>query len=86
MEAYLTYLKGLRSKAVGGGIVLLVIGVTLWIAGKLHPGQDYSQVVVGGTLFVCGTVCLAVAKVADMLDGLAKTVERLVSPPSDQSD
>jgi len=85
MDAYLTYLKGLRGKAVGGGIALLIVGVGLWIAGKIHPGRDYSQVVVGGTLFVCGTICLAIAKIADMLDGLAKSIDHVMSPPADES-
>ena len=74
MREYTDYLKGLRTKALAGGAVLTVIGVLLWVYGRLHPGQDYSQVVVGGSLFVCGTVCVVLGEIANMFGGLAKVL------------
>lgn len=74
MEAYVTYLKGLHRKARVGGLVLVVIGVVLCIVARLAQGPDYSQVVVGGALFIAGTLLAALGEIANMLGGLAKAM------------
>ncbi|NCO40605.1 MAG: hypothetical protein GW892_18060 [Armatimonadetes bacterium] len=67
-------MKRLRLKASAGGAVLMTVAILLWIYGKLRPGPDYSQVVVGGSLFVCGTLCVVLGEVANLLGGLAKAL------------
>ncbi len=77
MQEYVDYLNGLRTKALAGGAVLMAVAVLLWTYGRLRPGPDYSQVVVGGSLFVCGTVCVVLGEIANLFGGLARALRDL---------